>query len=660
MSVSSATLRAAALWAGLSLAIVRIPAAAHPASTAGDPSGLSGALRCSGGSTMRPLVETWARSFEKRFPHARIEIDRSVGLAAGGFKQLLAGRADVVDFVREPFPAEVAAFEQKFGYPPLLVNVADGSFDTPHATDAIAVFVNAANPLRRLTLAQLDRIFSAAPRAGATLTTWGQTGLGGAWQARTIHVYGMTPLRPSGNPPGIVNYIERRVMHGEPFRSDLRVEVDRPGLSALQAIARAVARDPDGIGYGVFGGTPHGIRAVALARRAGGPYYAGGAKQVADRTYPLSRRIYFGLNSPPGRPLPPLIAAFLGYALSPAGQGQVAGGPSHFLPLTAAQAARSRQQIHAGGLGVKHQRPAAPAVEGHASYLTPSGAIAIVGYNDMREMLQSLDRLFEHTHPGVRFALKLEGTRTAPAALAAGHSLLAPMGAVFSPQELAAYRHLVGANPISFRIAQDSLDPRALSGPLAVFVPIANPIGHLTFEQLRRMLTDAHPRWGQFGLTGDWADRPVHPYGLARTTALGRFMRRRVLNGRAFSNAFQGLPESADVVRQVGADPLGMGFAAMNRASAAVRVVSIARSPGQPFSRGTRADILAGRYPLDRYLRIYVRIRPGGRLDSRAREYLQLALSPQGQRVIAAGPLGYLPLSERTAAAERAKLRALP
>ncbi len=610
---------------------------------------------------MRPLVAAWARAFEKRSVHVRIEIDHRVDLAAGGFKQLLAGRTDVVDFVREPFPAEVAAFEQKFGYPPLLINVADGSFDTPHATEAIAVFVNAGNPLRRLSLAQLERIFSGAPGAAMPLTTWGQVGLRGAWRTRPIHVYGMTPLRPDGNPPGIVNYLEHRVMRGAPFRSDLRVAVDRPGMSALQAIARDVARDPDGIGYGVFGGAPHAVRAIALARHARGRYYTGGPRQVADRSYPLSRRIYFGLNSPPGRPLPPLAAAFIGYALSAAGQRQVFRGPFYFLPLTPAQVARSRKRLLARELPLEHPSLRAAGPARHAPYLTSTGAVAIVGYNDMREMLRSLDQLFERTHPGVRFALTLEGTRTAPAALASGRSLLAPMGAVFSPEELAAYRRLVGADPVGFRIAQDSLDPRALSGPLAVFVPLANPISHLTFGQLRRMFsTHAQPRWGQFGLTGKWANQPVHAYGLAGNTALGRCMRRRVLQGQPFSAAFHGLRESSEVVREVGVDPLGIGFGAMNRASAAVRVVSLARHPGEPFSRGTRSDILARRYPLERYLRIYVRIRPGGQLDPLAREYLQLALSEQGQRAISAGHLGYLPLSERTAAAERAKLRALP
>ena len=92
----------------------------------------------------------------------------------------------------------------------------------------------------------------------------------------------------------------------------------------------------------------------------------------------------------------------------------------------------------------------------------------------------------------------------------------------------------------------------------------------------------------------------------------------------------------------------------------AVRIVPLSHGRGQRPSRAIRADLIAGRYPLDRYLLIYVRIPPGGRLDPLARDYLRLALSPEGQRAIASGHLGYLPLSIAEAAAERVKLEALP
>lgn len=626
---------------------------------------LSGTVRCAGGSTMLPLVESWGRQFHRRHPGARVRVDPRITLAAGGFRELLAGRVDLVDFVREPFPAEVGAFERKFGYPPLLINVANGSFDARGGTHAIAIYVNAANPLHHLTLGELGRIFSAAPAAGTgrTIQTWGDVGLTGRWARRPVHVYGMTPLRETGNPPGIVNFLEIRLMHGRAFRPDLRVEVDRPGQSALQAIVSAVARDPDGIGYSGFAYAVRGVRTVALAERSGDPDVRIGPRQVADRSYPLSRQIYFAINSPPGRPLPPLVKAFIELALSPAGQRAVARTPDHFLPLTPRQLARSRLQLRTRApLPPYPPLPGGSAKRGPAPYRTSGGAISVVGYNDMSQMLHTLDRLFGQTHPGVRFALDLKGTRTAPAALAQGRSLFAPMGAAFSPGELAAYRREVGSDPVALRIANDSLDPRARSAPLAVFVAATNPLPRLDFAQLRRIFAGrrAGLTWGQLGVAGPLARRPVHAYGLAAHTALGRFMQRHALAGRPFQSHFVGLAESPDVVRDVGNDPLGIGFAAMNRATSAVRIVPLSRKAGQTPSRGTRADIIDGRYPLDRQLLIYVRIPPGGRLDPIARQYLRLALSPRGQRAIASGDLGYLPLSPAEAATQREKLRRLP
>src|SRR5438270_13639442 len=110
--------------------------------------------------------------------------------------------------------------------------------------------------------------------------------------------------------------------------------------------------------------------------------------------------------------------------------------------------------------------------------------IRIVGYNDMAEMLQAFDARFATEHPGVRFALELKGTRTAPPALAAGTSALAPMGAEFSAEELAGYRAATGGEPIEFRIAHASLSRKALSGPLAIIVRADDPRVSLTLPEV--------------------------------------------------------------------------------------------------------------------------------------------------------------------------------
>src|SRR5262249_48479725 len=110
-----------------------------------------------------------------------------------------------------------------------------------------------------------------------------------------------------------------------------------------------------------------------------------------------------------------------------------------------------------------------------ARFVTADGAITGVGYNDMREKLEAIGAMFTPPHPEVRFAFDLRGTRFAPAALAAGTSAFAPMGGEFTPPQLEEYRAVVGDEPLAFRVAHASVNPRALSGPLGIFVHPHNP-----------------------------------------------------------------------------------------------------------------------------------------------------------------------------------------
>lgn len=287
-----------------------------------------------------------------------------------------------------------------------------------------------------------------------------------------------------------------------------------------------------------------------------------------------------------------------------------------------------------------------------AAYVAVDGSIVVIGYNDMRDLLDAVVARFTTTHPGVRFRLDLPGTRFAPAALARGESAFAPMGAEFTPTQLAAYRAVVGVDPLEFRVAHASLNPRALSGPLAVFVNRDNPIASLTLHQLRRIYAGEVTRWGELGVGGDWVQRSITAYGVERGTPLALSFQRNAMDGNAFGDSMKGFPQSVDVVRQVANDPTAIGFAAAMRAMPGTRVVPIAAHAGDEPTALTEESITTGRYPLDRFLLIYAR-RP---LASPTREFLRLMLSREGQEIVAASPQGYLPLSAREAALERAKL----
>jgi phosphate transport system substrate-binding protein len=284
--------------------------------------------------------------------------------------------------------------------------------------------------------------------------------------------------------------------------------------------------------------------------------------------------------------------------------------------------------------------------------VTADGAILVVGYNDMRDLLEALVARFAETHPGVRFRLDLPGTRFAPAALARGESAFAPMGAEFTPAQLAEYRAAVGVDPLEFRVAHASLNPRALSGPLAIFVHHENPIASLTLDQLKRIYAGEATQWGELGLRGEWAPRSIDTYGVERGTPLALSFQRNAMGGHAFGDSMIGFPQSADVVRKVANDPGAIGFAAAMRAAPGARIVPIAFRAGDEPVALTEESIMAGRYPLDRFLLIYAR----PPLASPVREFLRLVLAREGQEAVAASPQGYLPLSAQEAALERAKL----
>ena len=299
-----------------------------------------------------------------------------------------------------------------------------------------------------------------------------------------------------------------------------------------------------------------------------------------------------------------------------------------------------------------HYEPRDIEIPKSAGFITPSGAIAVVGYNDMEEMLEPMVRLFVTAHPNVRFELDLRGTRFAPAALARGTSAFAPMGGEFTPQQRDDYRAVAGGDPILFRVAHASLNPRALSGPLAIFVHRDNPLRSLTLAQAARAFSGQATRWGALGATGGWADRPIHSYGLNPETVLGLFAQAKILAGKTFSKEFAGFPQSTDVVTAVSNDASGIGFAAANRGTESVRALALAATAKDKPVAPTAENIVAGRYPLDRFLLIYAR-RP---LIPLAREFLRLVLSREGQEMVAAAPQGYLPLSPAEVAAERSKL----
>ncbi len=278
----------------------------------------------------------------------------------------------------------------------------------------------------------------------------------------------------------------------------------------------------------------------------------------------------------------------------------------------------------------------------------------------MEEMLVALTDAYSARDGGVPITLVLKGTRTAPPALADGSSVLAPMGAEMSDDELASYRRLRGNDPVEIRVAHDSLKHDSISSPTGIFVNAENPLRRISLDQLRHVFaasptSSAISRWGQLGLGGPWTNRPIDAAGLGPKTAIGRHLLRYVLRSDRYVDRFGDYPESREVAKIVGEDRNAIGLFNLSHGNCKVRALAIIDDHNS-ISRGRRADIAAGRYPLDRTLLVYARREANGALEPFARDFLRFMLSDEGQRIIGRGSKGYIPLNPAERRVELAKL----
>jgi len=275
-------------------------------------SGVAGNLSSVGSDTLNNLMTFWAEAFHAAYPSVRVQVEGKGSSTAP--PALIEATAQLGPMSRAMKAEEVDAFEKKFGYPPTQIRV---------AIDALAVYVNKDNPLEKLTLPQVDAIFSKSRRCGepAPLDGWGAVGVQGTLAAQPIRLYG----RNSAS--GTYGYFKESALCGGDFRDTVK---EQPGSAS---VVQGVTEDKLGIGYSGLGYKTSGVKALALAKDAKTPYATTAADEVYAGKYPLARYLYVYVNRAPGKPLDPLTGQFLHFVLSREGQEIVL--KDGYLPLKA-------------------------------------------------------------------------------------------------------------------------------------------------------------------------------------------------------------------------------------------------------------------------------------------------------------------------------------
>lgn len=307
------------------LALAATPIAAQPAQV--DPaiasyaksSGVSGSLSSIGSDTLNNLMTFWAEGFQKQYPNIKVQIEGKGSSTAP--PALIAGTAQLGPMSRPMKAEEIDEFEKKYGYPPSMVRV---------AVDGLAVYVNKDNPLEKLTLQQIDSIFSKTrKRGGKDVKTWGDLGLTGDWAAKPISLYG----RNSAS--GTYGYFKEHALDKGDYKDTVK---EQPGSAS---VVQGVTEDRFGIGYSGIGYRTSGVKALKLADKA--DFFDGSYGNVTSGKYPLSRYLYIYVNKAPGKPLDPLVREYLKLILSREGQEVVV--KDGYLPLAPSVVAEELKKL---------------------------------------------------------------------------------------------------------------------------------------------------------------------------------------------------------------------------------------------------------------------------------------------------------------------------
>jgi phosphate transport system substrate-binding protein len=316
---TTVALVAIALGAGYAGAEVKVDPALPPYKAV---AGVSGNLSSIGSDTLNNLMTLWAETFNKFYPNVKIQIEGKGSSTAP--PALIAGTAQLGPMSRPMKGTEIDQFEKKYGYKPAPIRT---------AVDALAVFVNKDNPIKCLTIPQVDAIFSKSRRQGyrEDIRTWSQLGLTGEWASRPLSLYG----RNSAS--GTYGFFKEHALKNGDYKDEVK---EQPGSAS---VVQGATVDRYAIGYSGIGYATAGVRAVPLATTEKDKCHEAVMDEAYSGNYPLARFLYVYVNKAPGKPLDPLTREFVKLVLSREGQEVVV--KDGYFPIPAAIAKEELNKV---------------------------------------------------------------------------------------------------------------------------------------------------------------------------------------------------------------------------------------------------------------------------------------------------------------------------
>lgn len=283
-----------------------------------------------------------------------------------------------------------------------------------------------------------------------------------------------------------------------------------------------------------------------------------------------------------------------------------------------------------------------------------SGNISSVGSDTLANLMTLWAEEYKRLYPNVNIQIQAAGSSTAPPALTERTSNLGPMSRTMKDKELESFEKRHGYKPTAVPVAIDAL---------AVYVHKDNPIEGLTLAQVDAMFSATRKcgykedvsRWDQLGLGGTLGGKSVQLYGRNSVSGTYGYFKKHALCKGDFKNSVNEQPGSASVVQSISSSINGIGYSGVGYKTSGVRAVPLARKEGQPFIPADTENAINGKYPLARFLYVYVNKHPNKPLPPLEREFIKMVMSRIGQEVVVKD--GYIPLPASVVEKELAKLQ---
>ncbi|HEX7551161.1 MAG TPA: phosphate ABC transporter substrate-binding protein [Candidatus Methylomirabilis sp.] len=295
-----------------------------------------------------------------------------------------------------------------------------------------------------------------------------------------------------------------------------------------------------------------------------------------------------------------------------------------------------------------------PALSAYSAVSGVSGSLSSVGSDTLNNLMTLWAETFNKLYPNVKIQIEGKGSSTAPPALIGGTAQLGPMSREMKSSEVDSFEKKYGYKPTQIRVAVDAL---------AVFVNKDNPVKCLSFEQTDGVFSKSRrggakedvKTWGQLGLTGDWAARPISLFGRNSASGTYGFFKEHVMKNGDYKDEVKEQPGSAAVVQGVTVDRYAMGYSGIGYTTAGIRAIPLSEKAGGACVEATAANAYAGKYPLARFLYVYINRAPGKPLDPLTREFMKFVVAKQGQGVVIKD--GFFPILDSIAKEELRKIQ---